>query len=159
MGKDLPFRCILSSRCSYRNAAGTGVCGVPSCFQVKYSITYTDAGEVAQAGLALLLGTVSRAVVALEQKFEIHFIQVSLINVVHVFNCKSKNHNLLVKKNLLRSLTIFPLVLNKGLYVACVCNKIRQSPCIFFLSWNKILFHGSSFFYRTMYSYTQQIYL
>uniref|UniRef100_A0A8C7BF71 Tectonic-1-3 domain-containing protein n=1 Tax=Neovison vison TaxID=452646 RepID=A0A8C7BF71_NEOVI len=43
--------------------------------EVKYSITYTDAGEVAQAGLALLLGTVSRAVVALEQKFEIHFIQ------------------------------------------------------------------------------------
>ncbi|XP_022373030.1 tectonic-1 isoform X3 [Enhydra lutris kenyoni] len=43
--------------------------------EVKYSITYTDAGEVAQAGLALLLGTVSRAVVALEQKFEIYFIQ------------------------------------------------------------------------------------
>ncbi|XP_032166669.1 tectonic-1 isoform X2 [Mustela erminea] len=43
--------------------------------EAKYSITYTDAWEVAQAGLALLLGTVSRAVVALEQKFEIHFIQ------------------------------------------------------------------------------------
>ncbi|XP_011224191.2 tectonic-1 [Ailuropoda melanoleuca] len=43
--------------------------------EVKYSLTYTDAGEITQAGLALLLGTVSRAVVPLEQKFEIHFIQ------------------------------------------------------------------------------------
>ncbi|XP_045632879.1 tectonic-1 isoform X1 [Ursus americanus] len=43
--------------------------------EAKYSVTYTDAGEITQAGLALLLGTVSRAVVPLEQKFEIHFIQ------------------------------------------------------------------------------------
>lgn len=70
------------------SAAGTGVCGVPFCFQAKYSVTYTDAGEITQAGLALLLGTVSRAVVPLEQKFEIHFIQVSWMNSVHVFNCK-----------------------------------------------------------------------
>jgi len=57
------------------HAAGTGVCGVPLCLQVKYSLTYTAAGEIAQAGLALLLGTVSGPVVPLEQKFEIHFIQ------------------------------------------------------------------------------------
>ncbi|XP_034872885.1 tectonic-1 isoform X1 [Mirounga leonina] len=43
--------------------------------EVKYSLTYTEAGEIAQAGLALLLGTVSGPVVPLEQKFEIHFIQ------------------------------------------------------------------------------------
>ncbi|XP_032287264.1 tectonic-1 isoform X3 [Phoca vitulina] len=43
--------------------------------EVKYSLTYTAAGEIAQAGLALLLGTVSGPVVPLEQKFEIHFIQ------------------------------------------------------------------------------------
>ncbi|XP_073737255.1 tectonic-1 isoform X2 [Callorhinus ursinus] len=43
--------------------------------EVKYSLTYTEAGEIAQAGLALLLGPVSGPVVPLEQKFEIHFIQ------------------------------------------------------------------------------------
>ncbi|XP_077917112.1 tectonic-1 isoform X4 [Halichoerus grypus] len=43
--------------------------------EVKYSLTYTAAGEIAQAGLALLLGIVSGPVVTLEQKFEIHFIQ------------------------------------------------------------------------------------
>ncbi|KAM8918592.1 tectonic-1 isoform 1-T2 [Lycaon pictus] len=43
--------------------------------EVKYSLTYTSAGEITQAGLSLLLGTVSQAVVPLEQKFEIHFIQ------------------------------------------------------------------------------------
>lgn len=45
--------------------------------QVKYSLTYTDAGEVTGAGLSLLLGTLSRATVPLQQKFEISFIQVS----------------------------------------------------------------------------------
>ncbi|XP_036305203.1 tectonic-1 [Pipistrellus kuhlii] len=43
--------------------------------EVKYSLTYTDAGEVAKADLALLLGTVSDAELPLQQKFEIHFIQ------------------------------------------------------------------------------------
>ncbi|XP_013359121.1 PREDICTED: tectonic-1 isoform X2 [Chinchilla lanigera] len=43
--------------------------------EVKYSLTYTDAGEITGAGLSLLLGTVSRATVPLQQKFEISFIQ------------------------------------------------------------------------------------
>ncbi|XP_034872889.1 tectonic-1 isoform X3 [Mirounga leonina] len=49
--------------------------GLRTKAEVKYSLTYTEAGEIAQAGLALLLGTVSGPVVPLEQKFEIHFIQ------------------------------------------------------------------------------------
>ncbi|XP_062942319.1 tectonic-1 isoform X2 [Cynocephalus volans] len=43
--------------------------------EVKYSLIYTDAGEVTKAGLSFLLGTVNSAVVPLQQKFEIHFIQ------------------------------------------------------------------------------------
>ncbi|KAM9194850.1 tectonic-1 isoform 2-T2 [Dugong dugon] len=43
--------------------------------EVKYSLTYTDAGEISRAGLSLLLGTVSSGVVPIQQKFEIHFIQ------------------------------------------------------------------------------------
>ncbi|XP_037672639.1 tectonic-1 [Choloepus didactylus] len=43
--------------------------------EVKYSLTHTDGGEVTEVGLALLLGTVSSAVVPIQQKFEIHFIQ------------------------------------------------------------------------------------
>ncbi|XP_017521463.3 tectonic-1 isoform X1 [Manis javanica] len=43
--------------------------------EVKYSLTYTDAGEVAKADLSLLLGTVNSAVLPLHQKFEISFIQ------------------------------------------------------------------------------------
>ncbi|MBZ3891482.1 Tectonic-1 [Sciurus carolinensis] len=43
--------------------------------EVKYSLTYTDAGEITKAALSFLLGTVSRAVIPLQQKFEIHFIQ------------------------------------------------------------------------------------
>ncbi|KAB1255741.1 Tectonic-1 [Camelus dromedarius] len=43
--------------------------------EVKYSLTYTDAGEVVQADLSLLLGAVSSAMVPLQQKFEIYFIQ------------------------------------------------------------------------------------
>ncbi|XP_004379137.1 tectonic-1 [Trichechus manatus latirostris] len=43
--------------------------------EVKYSLTYTDAGEITRAGLSLLLGTVSSGVVPIQQKFEIHFIQ------------------------------------------------------------------------------------
>ncbi|KAF5929307.1 hypothetical protein HPG69_019328 [Diceros bicornis minor] len=42
---------------------------------VKYSLTYTDAGDITKADLALLLGTVSSAVVPFQQKFEIRFIQ------------------------------------------------------------------------------------
>ncbi|XP_038292569.1 tectonic-1 isoform X2 [Canis lupus familiaris] len=49
--------------------------GLRAKAEVKYSLTYTSAGEITQAGLSLLLGTVSQAVVPLEQKFEIHFIQ------------------------------------------------------------------------------------
>ncbi|XP_077015955.1 tectonic-1 isoform X2 [Tamandua tetradactyla] len=43
--------------------------------EVKYSLTHTDGGEITKAGLALLLGTVSSAMVPIQQKFEIHFIQ------------------------------------------------------------------------------------
>ncbi|XP_051682513.1 tectonic-1 isoform X2 [Oryctolagus cuniculus] len=43
--------------------------------EVKYRLTYTDAGEVTDADLFLLLGTVSSAVAPLQQKFEIDFIQ------------------------------------------------------------------------------------
>uniref|UniRef100_A0A8D2BAM1 Tectonic family member 1 n=1 Tax=Sciurus vulgaris TaxID=55149 RepID=A0A8D2BAM1_SCIVU len=43
--------------------------------EVKYSLTYTDAGEITKAALSFLLGTVSSAVIPLQQKFEIHFIQ------------------------------------------------------------------------------------
>ncbi|KAM5310700.1 tectonic-1 isoform 2-T2 [Glossophaga mutica] len=43
--------------------------------EVKYSLTYTGAGEITKADLALLLGTVSDAAIPLQQKFEIHFIQ------------------------------------------------------------------------------------
>ncbi|XP_045698386.1 tectonic-1 isoform X2 [Phyllostomus hastatus] len=43
--------------------------------EVKYILTYTDAGEIAKADLSLLLGTVSDAAIPLQQKFEIRFIQ------------------------------------------------------------------------------------
>nr|XP_002753049.1 tectonic-1 isoform X2 [Callithrix jacchus] len=43
--------------------------------EVKYSLTYTDAGEVIKADLSLLVGTVSSVMVPLQQKFEIHFLQ------------------------------------------------------------------------------------
>ncbi|XP_037367072.1 tectonic-1 isoform X4 [Talpa occidentalis] len=43
--------------------------------EAKYSLTYTAAGEVAAAGLSLLLGAVSSAALPLQQKFEIHFFQ------------------------------------------------------------------------------------
>ncbi|XP_057602795.1 tectonic-1 [Hippopotamus amphibius kiboko] len=43
--------------------------------EVKYSLMYTDAGEIIKADLFLLLGAVSSAVVPLQQKFEIYFIQ------------------------------------------------------------------------------------
>ncbi|KAF6083242.1 tectonic family member 1 [Phyllostomus discolor] len=43
--------------------------------EVKYRLTYTDAGEITKADLSLLLGTVSDAAIPLQQKFEIRFIQ------------------------------------------------------------------------------------
>ncbi|XP_069353747.1 tectonic-1 isoform X2 [Eulemur rufifrons] len=43
--------------------------------EVKYGLTYTDAGDVTKADLSFLLGTVSSVVVPLQQKFAIHFIQ------------------------------------------------------------------------------------
>uniref|UniRef100_A0A452EDB5 Tectonic family member 1 n=1 Tax=Capra hircus TaxID=9925 RepID=A0A452EDB5_CAPHI len=43
--------------------------------EVTYSLTYTDAGEVIKADLFLLLGAVSSAMVPLQQKFEVYFIQ------------------------------------------------------------------------------------
>ncbi|CAM9680003.1 unnamed protein product [Rangifer tarandus platyrhynchus] len=43
--------------------------------EVTYSLTYTDAGEVIKADLFVLLGAVSSAMVPLQQKFEIYFIQ------------------------------------------------------------------------------------
>ena len=49
---------------------------IPS--QVKYSLLYTATGQIHEAGLSLVLGTLSSAVILLQKKFEIHFIQVSL---------------------------------------------------------------------------------
>uniref|UniRef100_A0ABI7XQS4 Tectonic family member 1 n=1 Tax=Felis catus TaxID=9685 RepID=A0ABI7XQS4_FELCA len=49
--------------------------------EVKYSLTYTDAGEITKADLSLLLGTVSSAMLPLEQKFEIRFIQLAVQKV------------------------------------------------------------------------------
>ncbi|XP_078291935.1 tectonic-1 isoform X2 [Panthera onca] len=49
--------------------------GLRTKAEVKYSLTYTDAGEITKADLSLLLGTVSSAMLPLEQKFEIRFIQ------------------------------------------------------------------------------------
>ncbi|XP_031193620.1 tectonic-1 isoform X2 [Mastomys coucha] len=43
--------------------------------QVKYTLLYTATGQIQEAGLSLLLGTLSSAVSLLQQKFEIHLIQ------------------------------------------------------------------------------------
>nr|XP_027804996.1 tectonic-1 [Marmota flaviventris] len=43
--------------------------------EVKYSLTYTEKGEIMKAAVSFLLGTVSSAVIPLQQKFEIHFTQ------------------------------------------------------------------------------------
>lgn len=50
----------------------------PILSQVKYSLLYTATGQIHEASLSLILGTLSSAVSLLQQKFEIHFIQVSL---------------------------------------------------------------------------------
>ncbi|XP_023417783.2 tectonic-1 isoform X2 [Cavia porcellus] len=57
------------------NGSGHDSICINVVLEVKYSLTYTDAGEVTGAGLSLLLGTLSRATVPLQQKFEISFIQ------------------------------------------------------------------------------------
>ena len=46
--------------------------------QVQYSVLYTAAGQIQEAGLSLVLGTLSSTVSLLQQKFEIDFVQVSL---------------------------------------------------------------------------------
>ncbi|XP_033296856.2 tectonic-1 isoform X4 [Orcinus orca] len=43
--------------------------------KVKYSLTYTNAGEIIKADVFVLLGAVSSAMVPFQQKFEIYFIQ------------------------------------------------------------------------------------
>jgi hypothetical protein len=43
-----------------------------------------------EAGVSFLLGTVRSTVAALQQKFEIRFIQVSLTSFAQVFNFKVK---------------------------------------------------------------------
>ncbi|TKC50254.1 hypothetical protein EI555_000747 [Monodon monoceros] len=43
--------------------------------EVKYSLTYTNAGEIIKADVFVLLGAVSSAMVPFQQKFEIYFIQ------------------------------------------------------------------------------------
>ncbi|XP_057382798.1 tectonic-1 isoform X2 [Balaenoptera acutorostrata] len=43
--------------------------------EVKYSLMYTDAGEIVKADVFVLLGAVSSAMVPFQQKFEIYFIQ------------------------------------------------------------------------------------
>lgn len=50
----------------------------PILSQVKYSLLYTASGQILEAGLSLVLGTLSSTVSLLQQKFEIQFIQVSL---------------------------------------------------------------------------------
>ncbi|XP_012586477.1 PREDICTED: tectonic-1 [Condylura cristata] len=55
--------------------AGDGKICTNVVLEVKYSLWYTGAGEVAAAGLALLLGAVGRAALPLQQKFEIRFAQ------------------------------------------------------------------------------------
>ncbi|XP_006894727.1 PREDICTED: tectonic-1 isoform X1 [Elephantulus edwardii] len=59
---------------AFVSVGGLDVC-TNVVLEVKYSLTYTDAGEVTKAGLALLLGTVSRGGLPIQQKFEILFIQ------------------------------------------------------------------------------------
>lgn len=49
----------------------------PVLSQVKYQLMYTASGQIQEASLSLVLGTLSSAVSLLQQKFEILFIQVS----------------------------------------------------------------------------------
>ncbi|KAM7050839.1 tectonic-1 [Molossus nigricans] len=56
-------------------AAGAARVCTNVVLKVKYSLTYTDAGEITRAELSLLLGTVSGAELPLQQGFEIRFTQ------------------------------------------------------------------------------------
>ncbi|XP_006865481.1 PREDICTED: tectonic-1 [Chrysochloris asiatica] len=60
-------------RPAFVSAGNVNVC-TSVVLEVKYSLTYTDAGEITKAELSLLLGTVSSGVTPIQQKFEIHFI-------------------------------------------------------------------------------------
>ncbi|XP_069897446.1 tectonic-1-like [Dipodomys merriami] len=51
-----------------------GIC-INVVLEVKYSLTYTDAGVISSAGVAFLLGSLSGVVADVQQKFEIHFLQ------------------------------------------------------------------------------------
>lgn len=53
-------------------------CMSPILPQVKYRLVYTAAGQIQEAGLSLVLGTLNSTVSLLQQKFEILFIQVSV---------------------------------------------------------------------------------
>ncbi|XP_045152678.1 tectonic-1 isoform X2 [Echinops telfairi] len=59
---------------AFVSAGNFNIC-TNAVLQVKYSLTYTNAGEVTEAGLSLVLGTVSSGAVPIQQMFEIHFIQ------------------------------------------------------------------------------------
>lgn len=59
-------------------------------FQVKYSLWYTATGQIREAGLSLVLGTFSSTVTLLQQKFEIHFIQVGLSVLFNYLAAKLK---------------------------------------------------------------------
>lgn len=43
---------------------------------MSYSITYTDAGEITDAAVSFVLGTINNIVLPIQQSFEIRFIQV-----------------------------------------------------------------------------------
>ncbi|XP_048198921.1 tectonic-1 isoform X4 [Perognathus longimembris pacificus] len=51
-----------------------GLC-INVVLEVKYSLTYTEAGSISSASVAFLLGSLSGAVANVQQKFEIHFLQ------------------------------------------------------------------------------------
>lgn len=63
----------------------------PVLSQVKYSLLYTAAGQIREASLSLVLGTFSSTVTLLQQKFEIHFIQVSFsVLSLQLFCCQAE---------------------------------------------------------------------
>ncbi|XP_075391052.1 tectonic-1 [Tenrec ecaudatus] len=64
----------ISLQPAFLSAGNFNIC-TNAVLQVKYSLTYTNAGEVTEAGLSLVLGTVSSGAVPIQQTFEIHFIQ------------------------------------------------------------------------------------
>lgn len=52
------------------------------CFQASYLLTYTDAGEITEAAVSFVLGTINSTVLSVQQSFEISFTQVSFKNVM-----------------------------------------------------------------------------